>query len=904
VYVGMTDEEMDQILSILVVQEVSVIEADSDLSNYLSDAQIDLEIDLMRKFCDKAHKRGMRVVWYYPALEVITTNGKNIPNTVFKEHPDWVQYGLDGTANVFYGGSGQVFWVDPNDESAWMSPSSKGYRDYFFNRVRRITSLSGLDGLWLDVPIYADFGQTSWSDLNPAAVDQFMEDTGFVAPKVKDWNDPVWRRWIAWRHDEISRFLQDVTTAVREIDPEFILLAETLPTDYNGATMYGLDGGHLKNIQGLTHIWEVDTMSNTIGMRRAKEDDWISFISALKYTRAASGKKPSWVFSYGIEDDDAEQVMSQALIAGNNPYELKVPEMTTTVGTDFRRRMFGWTKANSPYLFEATSLATVGIWFSSASRDYVDKFSGLGMFVNTDAAGDPLWWAGDSEQSAFKRNYLAEFRGFVELCVNEHIPFNTLVEPDAAELASYDVIILPNIQALSDDEASLLRRFVENGGHMFATGPNPGGWDEFGNDRNDYALHDVLQISKSAPIPTEKSSAYGGGQTHFFFDQLGREYFIQGHSEYSQKISAMIRSASTIPIETDADNRVHAELSRLDDQFILQFTNFIGVGAGIGGELAVEATSFACGLILPPGKNAAAVELTSPDLLSTGRTALEFSQTGQRIDFKVSMRQHTMIVVSLEGAQNPSLNHVPAPGHDFLHTTIGAPFSFSKSLLISNDGDIDGDQISISNVWLAATSKGTLERLDDEIFLYTPSASFVGTDILHYDLVDGRNAVSVGRISMAISAPNQIYFPRAATVTRGNFDYGSVSTSLKDVDEETYDINSVQVSNGHVVEWEMSATISEEIGNIDSIEIFYAGHYNPRGILQKIFIRNYETASWELLDSSIVGDYDVPISYLIDDGISRYISTIGEVRVQLRATRNQGKFSSWANQMYWKITSR
>lgn len=81
VWAGMTTAEVDQLLANLQAQKVSVIEADSDLSNYLTDAQFEQELALMRRFATAAHKRGLRVVWYYPCLEVVTVNGKNIEQT-------------------------------------------------------------------------------------------------------------------------------------------------------------------------------------------------------------------------------------------------------------------------------------------------------------------------------------------------------------------------------------------------------------------------------------------------------------------------------------------------------------------------------------------------------------------------------------------------------------------------------------------------------------------------------------------------------------------------------------------------------------------------------------------------------------------------------------------------------
>jgi hypothetical protein len=640
---GMTPEEIKQVLSNMVAQKVTVIEADSELSNYLTDAQLEQELTLMRSFAAAAHLRGLRVVWYYPSLEVITLNGKNIDQTMAKEHPDWVQIGLDGTPNVFYGGSGQVFWVAENDESAWMSPSSPGYRNYFLNRVRKIVATS-IDGLWVDVPIYADFGPTKWSDLNPDAVAKFLSDTGYAAPTAENWNDPAWRRWIGWRHEEITRFLSDVTSAARSINPQFPIFAETLPTDYNGATIYGLDGSYLKNIEGLTHIWEVDTMSNNVGMRNAQEDDWLSFISAFKYTRAASGKKPSWVFNYGKQADDAELVMAEALAAGNNPYELQAPEMTMTVGADYRTRMFGWAQKNSPYLFEAVSGARVAVLHSSPSRDYVDKFQGLGMFVTWDS-DDSLWWTGDPIDSAYERQYLAEYRGMVKLLVHEHIPFDSVVRPDLAELSSYETVILPDIEAISDAEADILRQYVQNGGHLVVTGPNPTGLDEYGTARPEYALANVLGFGMSDPLPAETQNSYGRGTVLFFSTMLGKSYFVNNDASAHQKLVAAIQATSTIPLTTTADRRVHFELSQLGEETILQFVNFIGAD----GRFSVVPTTFSVSLDISAGKQVTGVALTSPDSPNTpALDPIPYTASNQQVSFDVALDQYALAVVSLK----------------------------------------------------------------------------------------------------------------------------------------------------------------------------------------------------------------------------------------------------------------
>ncbi len=896
-FTGMTELEMDQVLSDLVAQKVTVIEADSDLSNYLTDAQFEQELALMRIFSTEAHKRGLRVVWYYPSLEVVTVNGKNIDQTMAKEHPDWVQMGLDGTPNVFYGGSGQVFWVEKNDESAWMSPSSQGYRNFFMERVRKIVT-TGIDGLWVDVPIYADFGPTKWSDFNPEAIAKFEEDSGYTIPTVEDWDDPAWRRWIAWRHEEIALFLSDITVLARSIDAEFPIFAETLPTDYNGATIYGLDGSYLKHIEGLTHIWEVDTMSNNVGMRNAREDDWISFISAFKYTRAASGKKPSWVFNYGKQLDDAELVMAEALATGNNPYELQVPEMTTTVGADFRTRMFEWAQINAPYLFEAQTGAEVAVLYSSPSRDYVDKFQGLGMFATWESGGDSLWWAGDPIESAHQRQYLAEFRGMVKLLVHEHVPFDTVVNPaDWLELSSYETVILPDVEAISHAEADILRQYVENGGHLIITGPDPTGLNEFGTVLSDYALADLLGFSKIDPLPAEAQNIYGAGSVLFYSSLLGKSYFVSNDATALEILTAAIQATSTVSVTTDADRRVHFELSHLGDETVLQFVNFIGVD----GTFSVVPTTFSVSLDVPAGKQVTEVALTSPDLPNT--PALEpifYTVSEQQVSFNMTLDQYALVVVSFNGAQTPQSNHTPIASRDEFNTNVNKPFEFTDAMLLVNDGDLDGDALAVTAID-SDNQVGSLVNHGDGSYTYTPLQDIIDTETLTYTISDSNGGTDTGLINIAVAPPVSIYYPETVTVTKGTYDWGTMA-SLVFVDEDTYDINSAAVSGGRACDWSAETTILESGDNIAQIKVTHIGQYTKVGVSQDLYVYNFQNDVFELVNSSVVGNEDdLPVSWVIDSEIADYISAEGKLRVRVRGFKSTG-LTSYSNALYWEVS--
>src|SRR5262249_20453162 len=164
-FAEMTADEIAESLSALPDQNVSVIEADSSLSRLLTDQEFNAELALMRRDCEAAHRLGMKGGWYYPTLEVLSSNVQEAlnPNITLRQRlmaemqPTWLQRGLNGKPNVFVGSKDldrRVHWVDTDTESAWMSLHSP-YVDMFIDRIKKIAA-TGVDGIWLDVPIYND----------------------------------------------------------------------------------------------------------------------------------------------------------------------------------------------------------------------------------------------------------------------------------------------------------------------------------------------------------------------------------------------------------------------------------------------------------------------------------------------------------------------------------------------------------------------------------------------------------------------------------------------------------------------------------------------------------------------------------------------------------------------------
>jgi hypothetical protein len=169
------------------------------------------------------------------------------------------------------------------------------WRQVYLDRVRRIAA-TGVDGLWLDVPLFNDI-VGRWACHHERDRQKFEQDTERPYPRpicraegeppVLDPTDPSFRVWVQWRHHEIDAFLKEVHAAARSVMPDFQLVVETVTMDYNAATLEGLDGSFAGPLPGFSHVWEVDVLSDSHGMRFGRPNDWYSLLAMYEFGRGA-----------------------------------------------------------------------------------------------------------------------------------------------------------------------------------------------------------------------------------------------------------------------------------------------------------------------------------------------------------------------------------------------------------------------------------------------------------------------------------------------------------------------------------------------------------------------------------------------------------------------------------------
>jgi hypothetical protein len=152
------------------------------------------------------------------------------------------------------------------------------------------------------------------------------------------------------------------------------------------------------------------------------------------------------------------------------------------------RRMFRtaepvmrWWKTNERYLVERKPVASVGVVWSQRNTD----------FFGRDDPADRVD---------------APYTGFMHALVRARIPYLPVHADDIDRTGDgMTVLILPNVGALSDAQAASIRRFVEQGGSLVATG-DTGMYDEWGDPRADFALADLFGCHRTLAAPKLRSA--------------------------------------------------------------------------------------------------------------------------------------------------------------------------------------------------------------------------------------------------------------------------------------------------------------------------------------------------------------------------------------------------------------
>ncbi len=379
-------------------------------------------------------------------------------------HPDWIAVDAHGNP--------RRHWSSPE---MWVTCALGPYNFDFMTAVHKeIMSRYKPDGLFFN----------RWDGSGDCycvhCTENFRTATGLDLPRTTNPQDPARKAYIQWRSQRLINLIDLWNTEIRAINPE----ASSIPNNGSGAHN-PLD---TIAISERTPMLVADRQA-----RRGLQPPWLMGKTAKEY-RATMGNKPViGLFGVGLEEpyrwkdsvNSNAEIRIWVLDAIANGMRPWFSKFSATLHDERWlngvEEIYLWTEKNQHYLTHQKPLAQVALVYSQQTA---------------------LYYGGDQYATKVEDHALGWYQALIE----SRIPFEMVHDHnlDAAHLAPYKTLILPNIAALSDAQCDQLRAFVKNGGNLIAT-HETSLYDELGAPRKNYGLADLFAVDFTGQRPVSQN---------------------------------------------------------------------------------------------------------------------------------------------------------------------------------------------------------------------------------------------------------------------------------------------------------------------------------------------------------------------------------------------------------------
>ncbi|MDR0400287.1 MAG: beta-galactosidase [Treponema sp.] len=321
----------------------------------------------------------------------------------------------------------------------------------------------------------------------------FREYSGYELPETVDYHDPVYRKWIRWNYacrvanwDLFNR----VTTAYGGEDCLWLGMVSANAIGRSHFT-------DLRELAKRTRIFMVDSQGrddtgfeqnslNGLLLHQLAGWDVVIPESSASYVRGLQAYRRS-----ASSPLELRLWMLEGIAGGISPW-------WHIIGSSQEdKRIFGvhlpileWHRKYEAYLYNRRPLANVGILWSQENVEY-----GGGLME--------------------KERVQQAWRGIVMALTRAGIPFLPINAGDIdRQTAGVDLLILPELAVVSDDQVKALEGFVNRGGSIFACGET-GFFDEDGEERPRSGLESLLGLRfAAAPGPRQGEAGWENPVLH------------------------------------------------------------------------------------------------------------------------------------------------------------------------------------------------------------------------------------------------------------------------------------------------------------------------------------------------------------------------------------------------------
>lgn len=437
------------------------IEVDNDIpGRYESFLNPEEKLKAIHDVAQAAHKVGNPAFVYIAGTECITAHGDQVPHTMAKDHPDWLQRKMTGEPAIF--GGGTAFWIRKGDEDVWISPYAKEWRKIYMERVRQIAA-TGIDGIYIDIPYWMthfEGWENTWASFDDYTVAAFKQKTGLDAKhdvKIGDFSDPGFRKWVEFRIQTFTDFLQEIDQAAKAVNPQIKTIPEIYPGIEEEAVRVGADVYSLYPVVGaIAHEYEFGEGDHMASGR--KPLDWFRYQVGMHSFRAFAEGKATWILNYSWDGDkkvDAREAMMNLamsqIMTGSNFWDAPGHSMAGSNDLPTRTKIFNWIHEHEKtFYLPRRPIDPIGVYFSPETRNF-----------------------GAAE-------FLASYRGILILLMQKHLEFQIVTPRTLADFRG-KTLVLPDVRVLNNEEQRSLKNFASEDRKLVITGTDV---SELGNSQN------------------------------------------------------------------------------------------------------------------------------------------------------------------------------------------------------------------------------------------------------------------------------------------------------------------------------------------------------------------------------------------------------------------------------------
>ncbi|WP_257348947.1 beta-galactosidase trimerization domain-containing protein [Pseudalkalibacillus decolorationis] len=448
------------------VEVHDITEGESGITYYPSDCAVQERKNILEKISDSYGSLGIHPIVYF--------NVHWLAESLATLHPHWQQHDVHSERIQSAYGTGGYSCIN--------SP----FRDYVFQTIRNLARYS-IKGVFLDGPFYRVEGCYC-----PSCRELFYFKYKYELPDWKNCSNSQQNDFFNFKRESIAAFMKEASEALKKINSDTIIYMNSpqlVPTKFcsrdNRLTvkyqdMLLAEGGFLSGNLRELPIWKPAATAQLLETQS----------SGKPYCVAIAGRIAPWS-RYLLSPAETWLAHAMAAAHGANTWYGVYNDNNLDTRMDTVKEINHFLIKNEKYYMNTKSMASIALMWSYATAN---QYQSSAEETDFTAEQDKL-----SDQN--KGDARGSFIGLYDALSRSRIPFDVIDDESINDRSfkKYEVIILPNISVLTENQSNLIKDYVKNGGNIIASF-DTSLYDENGKQRAQPLLADVFGINEFKTI--------------------------------------------------------------------------------------------------------------------------------------------------------------------------------------------------------------------------------------------------------------------------------------------------------------------------------------------------------------------------------------------------------------------